>query len=155
MNCWLSNSYLKTAGTLEVKAALEGEGMFNVNGTLNWSQNGLDAVRNSRRTYDIYGGKANQLMNDIEAVMNSENPRDGVRLDECTNAWVNSLYGTNSDGTPGTSNAALITVTLTGIWELFDDPQIQTTVKEYFLKKYEKYDLSKYIDMMYQVEPDK
>ena len=60
MNCWLSNSYLKTAGTLDVKAALEGEGMFKVNGTLNWSQKGLDAVRNSRRTYDIYGGKAKQ-----------------------------------------------------------------------------------------------
>ena len=133
MNCWLSNSYLKTAGTLEVKAALEGEGMFKVNGTLNWSQKGLDAVRNSRRTYDIYG----------------------VRLDECTNAWVNSLYGTDPDGTPGTSNAALITVTLTGIWELFEDPQMQTTVKEYFLKKYAKYDLAKYVDMMYQVEPDK
>ena len=156
MNCWLSNSYLFTTGTLEVKAALEGEGMFKVNGTLNWSQNGLDAVRDSKRTYDIYGGKANQLLTDIEAVMNSENPRDGVKLDEAMSRWVSSLYGTQTSGNKyENSNAALITITLTGVWELFEDAQLQAAVKNYFIEKYKNYDLAKYVDMMYQVEPDK
>ena len=156
MNCWLSNSYLFTKGTLAVKTALEGEGMFKVNGTLDWSQNGLDAVRNSKRTYDIYGGNANQLLTDIETVMNSDNPRDGVKLDEAMSRWVSSLYGTQTGGKKyENSNAALITITLTGVWELFEDAQVQAAVKQFFIEKYKNYDLEKYVDMMYQVEPDK
>ena len=156
MNCWLSNAYLFTRGTLAVKTALEGEGMFKVNGTLDWSQNGLDAVRNSKRTYDIYGGNANQLLTDIETVMNSDNPRDGVKLDEAMSRWVSSLYGTQTGGKKyENSNAALITITLTGVWELFEDAQVQAAVKQFFIEKYKNYDLEKYVDMMYQVEPDK
>lgn len=130
--------------------------MFKVNGTLDWSQNGLDAVRNSKRTYDIYGGNANQLLTDIETVMNSENPRDGVKLDEAMSRWVSSLYGTQTGGKKyENSNAALITITLTGVWELFEDAQVQAAVKQFFIEKYKNYDLEKYVDMMYQVEPDK
>jgi NAD(P)-dependent dehydrogenase (short-subunit alcohol dehydrogenase family) len=37
----------------------------------------------------------------------------------------------------------------------FEDAQMQAAVKKFFIEKYKNYDLEKYVDMMYQVEPDK
>ena len=148
INCWLSNTYLSTHGVLEVKAALEGDGIGSINGELHWSQNGVDYVRNSRRTYDIYGGRASDLMNAIEAVMESENPRDSEMLNDAMNDWVMSLYGVEGDET---SNSALIAISLTGIWTLFDDPDVQNVVKQFFLQKYKDYDLQRYVDLMIDV----
>ena len=80
----------------------------------------------------------------------------GVKLDEAMSRWVSSLYGTQTSGNKyENSNAALITITLTGVWDLFEDAQLQAAVKNYFIEKYKNYDLAKYVDMMYQVEPDK
>ena len=148
INCWLDNTYLSTHGVLEVKAALEGDGIGSINGDLNWSQNGVDYVRSSRRTYDIYGGRASDLMNAIEAVMESENPRDSELLNDAMNDWVMSLYGVEGDET---SNSALIAISLTGVWTLFDDPDVQNIVKQFFLDKYKDYDLQRYVDLMIDV----
>ena len=148
INCWLSNTYLSTHGALEVKAALEGDGVGALNGELYWSQNGVDYVRNSKRTYAIYGGNAGRLLTDVEAIMNSENPRDSELLDNAIHEWVTSLYGNEGNET---SRAALIAVSLTGIWQLFDDAQVQNKVKQFFLNKYADYELQKYVDIMYDV----
>jgi hypothetical protein len=105
-------------------------------------------VRSSRRTYDIYGGRASDLMNAIEAVMESENPRDSELLNDAMNDWVMSLYGVEGDET---SNSALIAISLTGVWTLFDDPDVQNIVKQFFLDKYKDYDLQRYVDLMIDV----
>jgi hypothetical protein len=148
INCWLDNTYLSTHGVLEVQAALEGDGIGSINGELHWSQNGVDYVRSSRRTYDIYGGRASDLMNAIEAVMESEDPRDSEMLNDALNDWVMSLYGVEGDET---SNSALIAISLTGVWTLFDDPDVQNIVKQFFLDKYEEFELQRYVDLMIDV----
>jgi hypothetical protein len=80
--------------------------------------------------------------------MESENPRDSELLNDAMNDWVMSLYGVEGDET---SNSALIAISLTGVWTLFDDPDVQNIVKQFFLDKYKDYDLQRYVDLMIDV----
>jgi hypothetical protein len=61
--------------------------------------------------------------------------------------WISSMYSPSGDD-PKLSEAAPISYTITPIWTLFRDPDVQEYVQNYFLKKYASRGINAYFGIM-------
>ena len=111
--------------------------MFQVGGSVNFTQEGAQLFRNSDITIGIYGGSAAVTQNELATFFGSTGMTDREVFQGILNRWAESLKGCDEDEIP--SQASPIRFDFTPVWTLFSDATVSSYAKEYFRKKYADY----------------
>ena len=144
MNCELRNSYVATHGGIEAQLSASGEGMFSVGGNLKWSEEGLRSIHDSKMTLEVYGGDAAATATSLREQLKGDDPTNQTKLESILKAWVESL---KPKGEGRNSDAALLNISFTPIWTIFDINSAQY-VEQFFRKKYKDKGIDKYVNSM-------
>lgn len=144
MNCELSNSYVATHGGIEAQLSAEGEGMFSIGGQLQWSEDGLRSIHDSKMTLEVYGGDAAATATSLREQLKGDDPTNQAKLENILRAWAESL---KPKGEGRNSDAALLNISFTPIWTIFDVNSAKY-VEDFFREKYRDKGIEKYINSM-------
>ena len=129
--------YLEGKSELSAELSADLSGMFQVGGSVNFTQEGAQLFRNSDITIGIYGGSAAVTQNELASFFGSTGMTDREVFQGILNRWAESLKGCDEDEIP--SQASPIRFDFTPVWTLFSDATVSSYAKEYFRKKYADY----------------
>ncbi len=144
MNCELKNSYVATNGGIGAELDANGEGLFSIGGKLKWSEDGLRSIHDSNMTLEVYGGDAAPTATALREQLKGDDPTNQTKLEDILKAWAESL---KPKGEGRNTDAALLNISFTPIWTIFDASSTQY-VEEFFRKKYSDRGIDKYINSM-------
>ena len=147
MHCDIDTMYLAGADSLGGELSAEFSGMFEVEGEFTYTTDGYDLLRKSNTKIYIYGGNANPTADAMLACVTSGNATDLTKWQGLMKAWIESMHSSTGDD-PKLSEAAPISYTITPIWTLFRDADVQQYVQEYFMKKYADRGINAYFGIM-------
>ncbi|MBQ3688334.1 MAG: hypothetical protein II937_00535 [Bacteroidales bacterium] len=141
MHGTLNTMYLD--GDVEVGATLETEmgGLLNISGELSYNEKGASIFRNSDLDVSVFGGDANKVADATLNLLTSEKPDDLETLRDIIRDWVKSMESTDGNK----SQAMPISFTMTPIWTLFADMEVQSYARAYFILRYKSRGILNYL----------
>ena len=147
MHCDIDTMALAGRDTLSGEMSAEFAGMFEVEGSFYYTTEGYTLLRNSNTRIYIYGGNANETADKMLGFITGGNATDLNKWQGTMKDWISSMYSP-AGNEPKLSEAAPISYTITPIWTLFRDPDVQEYVQNYFLKKYASRGINAYFGIM-------
>ena len=155
--CEIHRDSLHGSDALSGEVSAEMSGMFEISGKIEYSSVGMSYLRQSNTQMDIYGGSANATANAFLSLITGSEPSNLQRWQQVMDDWIRSMWTTStgtSYGEPKISEAAPISFSVTPIWTLFAEPDIQEYVQNYFLTKYADRGIRSYFGLMNGTLPD-
>lgn len=146
MTCRLDTTLLKGSDSLVGTIAANVMECFNLEGSVTYMASGLETLRESEAKFYIYGGNANETANGFLAALTGGNATALDKWQSILNGWVNSMW--SSDKSPEKSQAAPISYTISPIWMLFADPEVQKYAQDYFIATYRERNIEAYLGIM-------
>ena len=123
--------------------------MFELEGSATISSEGQTIFRNSKTSFGIYGGNAGTTANKLNSFFSPQNDfTDQKQLQAILKEWMDSLEGNGEGEEKRISQAAPISFTITPIWQLFDDSEVQEFAENYFREKYKDQHFDEYLKMI-------
>ena len=147
MHCEIDTMMLAGKDSLGGELSAEFAGMFEVEGEFHYTTEGYSLLRNSNTKMYIYGGNANETADKMLGIITGGNATDLQKWQGAMKNWISSMYSP-SGADPQLSEAAPISYTITPIWTLFRDPDVQKYVQDYFMKKYADRGINAYFGIM-------
>ncbi len=147
MHCDIDTMALAGKDSLGGELSAEFAGMFEVEGSFHYTSEGYTLLRNSNTKIYIYGGNANETADKMLGIITSGDATNLNKWQGAMKDWISSMYSPSGDD-PKLSEAAPISYTITPIWTLFRDPDVQEYVQNYFLKKYASRGINAYFGIM-------
>ena len=92
--------YLEGNSQLSAELSADLSGMFQVGGSVNFTQEGAQLFRNSDITIGIYGGSAAVTQNELATFFGSTGMTDREVFQGILNRWAESLKGCDEDEIP-------------------------------------------------------
>lgn len=144
MHMMVDNVALK--GKTRVGAALSAEIMSvcNIEGELQYTDDGTTVLHNMKLNLKVYGGDANGVADKVTELMTSTKVNDYEKIREVLTGWISSM---ESDDV-STSKAEPISLSMTPVWTLFTDPETQEYARAYFLAKYKDRGIKTYLGII-------
>ena len=111
---------------------------FNLSGAVAFTSAGKQLYEKSIVKMLIYGGDAANALNGISDFLEGSDMTSTIELQEILRVWSDSFadFTTQPDGSVEPTEAAPISFTITPIWTLFNEGELQNIVKDYFMEKY-------------------
>ena len=147
MHCDIDTMALAGKDSLGGELSAEFAGMFEVEGSFHYTSEGYTLLRNSNTKIYIFGGNANETADKMLGIITSGDATNLNKWQGAMKDWISSMYSPSGDD-PKLSEAAPISYTITPIWTLFRDPDVQEYVQNYFLKKYASRGINAYFGIM-------
>ena len=147
MHCDIDTMALAGKDSLGGELSAEFAGMFEVEGSFHYTSEGYTLLRNSNTKIYIYGGNANETADKMLGIITSGDATNLNKWQGAMKDWISSMYSPSGDD-PKLSEAAPISYTITPIWTLFRDADVQQYVQNYFLKKYASRGIKSYLGIM-------
>ena len=147
MHCDIDTMALAGKDSLGGELSAEFAGMFEVEGAFHYTSEGYPLLRNSNTKIYIYGGNANETTDKMLGIITSGDATNLNNWQGAMKNWISSMYSTTGDD-PKLSEAAPISYTITPIWTLFRDADVQQYVQNYFLRKYANRGINAYFGIM-------
>lgn len=147
MHCDIDTMALAGKDSLGGELSAEFAGMFEVEGSFHYTSEGYTLLRNSNTKIYIYGGNANETADKMLGIITSGDATNLNKWQGAMKDWISSMYSPSGDD-PKLSEAAPISYTITPIWTLFRDADVQEYVQNYFLKKYASRGINAYFGIM-------
>ena len=147
MHCDIDTMALAGKDSLGGELSAEFAGMFEVEGAFHYTSEGYTLLRNSNTKIYIYGGNANETADKMLGIITSGDATNLNNWQGAMKNWISSMYSTTGDD-PKLSEAAPISYTITPIWTLFRDADVQQYVQNYFLRKYANRGINAYFGIM-------
>lgn len=131
-------AYLINKGMFEGGMAADiMDGLVSFEGKVKYAEEATRLVRNSHMVLGIYGGDAITCSNELTSHFAGTSMTDRTDLLNILQRWGDSLKETvNDNGKLKPSKAAMEQMTLTGIWTLFDTPEVFDVVSTYMFEKH-------------------
>ena len=112
-------------------------GMISLKGSFSYTEKGYNAWHKLRPEFHIYGGNAKDTSTNLLNIISSGNPNDMSRWQQVLINWVSSMESPEGNVPVREQSKALpITFIIQPIWQLFNEPEIASYVKNYFMEKY-------------------
>lgn len=109
--------------------------IFELNGHATFNSKGQQLYKNSDITMQVYGGNAAETANSVVSLLGGEDLSRTDLLATILNKWVASFAQFDEDGvTP--LRAAPIMYTITPIWSLFNNADLSSMMREWFMEEY-------------------
>ena len=147
MHCDIDTMALAGKDSLGGELSAEFAGMFEVEGSFHYTAEGYTLLRNSNTKIYIFGGNANETADKMLGIITSGDATNLNKWQGAMKDWISSMYSPSGDD-PKLSEAAPISYTITPIWTLFRDADVQEYVQNYFLKKYASRGINAYFGIM-------
>ena len=147
MHCDIDTMALAGKDSLGGELSAEFAGMFEVEGSFHYTSEGYTLLRNSNTKIYIFGGNANETADKMLGIITSGDATNLNKWQGAMKDWISSMYSPSGDD-PKLSEAAPISYTITPIWTLFRDADVQEYVQNYFLKKYASRGINAYFGIM-------
>ena len=153
LHCQIDTMKLDGGATFDGKISAEFAGLFNFEGTVNYSEEGYSLLRDSNTDIKILGGSANETADKMLDCITSGDATDLGNWQQLLVEWVQSMYSDGSpdnpfSGTPNVSKAVPISFTVTPIWTFIREAEIQKYVKDYFMAAYKERGIGNYFGIM-------
>ncbi|MBR6886597.1 MAG: hypothetical protein IKN13_04215, partial [Bacteroidales bacterium] len=153
LHCQIDTMKLDGGATFEGKISAEFAGLFNFEGTVEYSEEGYSLLRDSNTDIKILGGNANETADKMLDCITSGDATDLGNWQQLLVEWVQSMYSGSSpdkpfEGTPNVSKAVPISFTITPIWTFIREADIQKYVKDYFMAAYKERGIGNYFGIM-------
>ena len=147
--CQIDTTTLKGAAKFGGKISAEFAGLFNFEGELEYTEDGLSVYRNFDMKFDCFGGDANNTADKLMRLITSGNATDLEQWQSTMRNWIEGMEG-EEEGVmrSGQYAPAPISYTITPIWTFFGEPKIQEYVQKYFMDKYADRGIKGYFDIM-------
>ena len=106
-------------------------------GDFSYTEDGYNAWHKIRPDFHIYGGNARDTSAKLLSILASGRPNDMTKWQGVLLDWIGSMESPEGDVPVNEqSKASPITFIIQPIWQIFNEPDIHSYVKEYFMKKY-------------------
>ncbi len=153
LHCQIDTMKLDGAAKFDGKISAEFAGLFNFEGTVNYSEEGYSLLRDSNTDIQILGGSANETADKMLDCITSGDATDLGNWQQLLVEWIQSMYSGSSpdrpfEGTPNVSKAVPISFTVTPIWTFIREAEIQKYVKDYFMAAYKERGIGNYFGIM-------
>ncbi len=147
LHCKIDTMYLK--GDAHLGGSLAGGmgGLFNVSGKFTYDEDGANTLRNSKIKAYVYGGKANDVENEIMAVATGGDATNLRKWQGILENWIATMWGPSGDN-PKQSEASPISYNIAPIWVTIEDPTVQKYAKDYFMAAYKDRGIERYFGIM-------
>jgi hypothetical protein len=147
LHCKIDTLHLQ--GHAGLSGKLEGGmgGLFNVSGSFKYDETGANVLRNSDIKAYVYGGKANDVANNIMAVATGGSATDLTQWQGILEDWIATMWGDSGDN-PDRNQASPISYNIAPIWIAIEDPTVQKFVKDYFMAEYKDRGIETYFGIM-------
>ncbi len=146
MNCQLDTTLLNGKDSLGGTIAANIAGCFELEGNVEYMASGTEVMRQSNAKFYIYGGKANATADGLLATLNGGSATNLDRWQTILHDWLYSMW--SEDMSPKKSEAAPISYTISPIWILFADPEVQKYAQDYFVATYRERNIEAYLGIM-------
>lgn len=112
--------------------------LFELSGKVDFTSSGKQLYKKSKVVMKVYGGNAAETTASVTDFLAGDMTNTSI-LTGILKKWTDSFaeFDKDEDGTVVPKKAAPIVFYVTPIWTLFADVQLQSVVKNYFMKKYE------------------
>jgi len=126
----------------------EGMGLFKVSGHFEYADSGFNVMHNIRPRIYIVGGAANDVADELNNILTSGTPNDFQKWQVALRDWFSSMRSPSDPNATNQSKAAPISYIIQPTWNLFSEPEIQQTVKNFFMKEYAGRHIEKYEEIL-------
>mgnify|MGYP002526519415 CR=1 FL=1 len=137
------NGHAKLSGSLSGGMG----GLFNVSGSFKYDETGANTLRNSDIKAYVYGGKANDVENEIMEVATGGDATNLKKWQGILEKWIATMWGLSGDN-PKQSEASPISYNIAPIWVTIEDPTVQKFAKDYFMAAYKDRGIERYLGIM-------
>ena len=129
---------LRQEGTAKFMGEIgaSGAGLFSVSGHFEYTDSGYNVLHNIQPTIYIVGGDANGVADKMNEIILSGRPNDFSKWKDVLSDWFTSMRSPIDPNATNLSQAAPISFIIKPIWDLFAEPEIQQTVKKFFMEEY-------------------
>jgi len=127
-------------------------GMLDVEGEFHYTSTGVNLLRRVRPDIYIWGGNSGETVDKMISALYGEDVSEVEQWQTIIKDWIASMYSPSGDN-PDQSMAAPVRYTITPVWTLFSEVDIQAACQEYFLEKYRDRGIYKYFGIMQGTEP--
>ena len=112
-------------------------GALSVSGGFKFTEEGYNAMHDIQPNIQLLGGNDKETTKELLGIISGPKPNDFSKWGNALMNWIESMK--SPDGTvdyAAQSDAALISMTIQPIWQLFNEASIHDYVKDYFMREY-------------------
>lgn len=124
-------------------------GAISVEGGFKFTEEGYNIMHEIMPDIQIIGGNDKETTNALTGIITGPKPNDFSKWGNALMHWIETMK--SPDGTvsvSGQSQAAIISMTVQPIWQLFNEGEIYDYAKNFFMKEYEKCGINAWTDII-------
>ena len=124
-------------------------GAISVSGGFKFTEEGYNMMHDINPDIKLYGGDAKPTTDALVEIITGSRPNDFTKWGKALTNWIESMK--SPDGvvsTKGQSQAAIISMIIQPVWQLFDEGEIHEYAKNYFMKEYAECGIDAWMDMI-------
>ena len=124
-------------------------GAISVEGGFTFTEEGYNMMHDIRPNIQILGGNDKDTTNELMGIITGPKPNDFSKWGKALMNWIQTMKSPEGVvSLSGQSQAAIISMTVQPIWQLFNEGEIYDYAKNYFMTEYEKCGINAWTDMI-------
>lgn len=149
--CKVDTSYTEGADTISGSITASLSGIGELGGKITYTSKGSDLFRNSNCTYQVFGGKADDITSALFSLTHSAQMTDYDRWGTVLNGWIDGMRS-KTDAKYGDlaeqSHAELLNFSITPVWFMMPDSEIANFARAWFINKYWNKGIKTYLNLV-------